>query len=615
MRVLSLLVLSIAFLTGHSSFSQILESNTQIFIEDGEKRVVESYKILVKNAEDRNEGEVSFTCPGNAEFKILEAKIIDENGQTVKSLRKKEFQVNSAWDRSAFYQDDKKVSFSLQWNDYPYQIHYSYEITYKEYFFVTYWSPVYSRGKTTLKSSLELHVPEDYKMHYKASEELKFTEETLDDGVRKLAWTSLLYRTPKYENYPPDLSELAPKVIVLPDTFLYDVQGSMRSWKDVGQWYAHLNENADTLPVSEREKVDVLLKDCKSVHDTIRTLYNYLQDNTVYVLVSIEYGGYKSYPASYVCQNKYGDCKALTSYMKALLKHAGIKSHYAIISSGKAGAKIEPDISAPMFNHVVLCVPLDNDTLWLENTGKHLPYDYIHTDIHNRYTLFVDDHHSKLIQVPALVPEQVKEERIYTYDITQNAEITLVAKAKVKGERFEDFVAVKDKLETTRKKESLESFFSLQQYNCESAEIIQQNRNDKFIELHYRGKDKRPLKKVGDLIVLDAPQLNIPDLEKPSERKLPVRFTLPVNTVDTISYSIANLSSFDYQLPETVTTSNEFGAFKLTAFEANGKLNLVRQFTLYLGEYSLEKYPELYDFLKKIKTTLKKSAIVLTPIN
>src|SRR5690606_22479882 len=136
------------------------------------------------------------------------------------------------------------------------------------------------------------------------------------------------------EDYSPGIYTMLPSVVIIPDNFTYGIDGKFTSWQDFGQWVWYLNQGLDELTQNEKTRISQLFAESDSNLDKIRKCYHYLQENTRYIDVSIDIGGFKPYPAEYVCNNKFGDCKALTNYMKAILKYAGIDSYYSLVYAG-----------------------------------------------------------------------------------------------------------------------------------------------------------------------------------------------------------------------------------------------------------------------------------------
>lgn len=69
-----------------------------------------------------------------------------------------------------------------------------------------------------------------------------------------------------------------------------------------------------------------------------------MQNKTRYVLISMGIGGWKPMPASEVSKKGYGDCKALTNYMRTLLTaKEGIPSYYAIIYNDDSVINFDKD--------------------------------------------------------------------------------------------------------------------------------------------------------------------------------------------------------------------------------------------------------------------------------
>src|SRR5258706_8027795 len=108
-------------------------------------------------------------------------------------------------------------------------------------------------------------------------------------------------------------------------------------------------------------------------------------------------GGLQPFPANVVDEMGYGDCKALSNYMVALLKEAGVKCYYTRISAGKNEADIMTDFPSQQSNHVIVAVPNGVDTLWLECTSQTNPFGYQGTFTGDRKALMVTEHGGKLV--------------------------------------------------------------------------------------------------------------------------------------------------------------------------------------------------------------------------
>jgi hypothetical protein len=119
-----------------------------------------------------------------------------------------------------------------------------------------------------------------------------------------------------------------------------------------------------------------------------------------YVSVQLGIGGWKPFPATFVDQKKYGDCKALSNYMSALLKAVNIPSCYAIINAGANQEPADPSFPNDRFNHIILCVPFKGDTTWLECTSSITPFGKLGPFTENRRALIITADGGKLVNTP-----------------------------------------------------------------------------------------------------------------------------------------------------------------------------------------------------------------------
>src|SRR5690606_4540730 len=94
----------------------------------------------------------------------------------------------------------------------------------------------------------------------------------------------------------------------------------------------------------------------------------------------------------------YGDCKALSNYMVALLGSVGIKGYYSLIMAGENFTPLQTDFPSSQFNHVVVAVPNGSDTLWLECTSQTQPFGYLGSFTDDRYALMILDDGATLVK-------------------------------------------------------------------------------------------------------------------------------------------------------------------------------------------------------------------------
>jgi hypothetical protein len=180
----------------------------------------------------------------------------------------------------------------------------------------------------------------------------------------------------------------------------YGYPGDFSTWQSFGKWQQALNADVESLSPQRTAEIKSMTDSIKADKDKARFLYKYLQSNMRYVNIMLGIGGLKPLPATFVDEKKYGDCKALSNYMRAMLKAVNIKSYYAIVN---AGANEEPeDYSFPydVSNHIILCIPFKNDTTWLECTNNHNPFGWLSSFTENRNALLITEDGGKLVNTP-----------------------------------------------------------------------------------------------------------------------------------------------------------------------------------------------------------------------
>jgi len=179
------------------------------------------------------------------------------------------------------------------------------------------------------------------------------------------------------------------------------VPGSISDWKTYGKWVYDLIQNRDVLPETTKTKLLEMTKNAKSDREKVKILYDYLGETTHYVSIQLGIGGYQPMEASEVEKTNFGDCKALSNYLKAMLKTIGISSNYCVIKWDDYQKKVYADYpNFNQFNHVILQVPLPNDTLWLECTNPRNPFGFVHNGIAGHDVIVCNPEGGRLTQTP-----------------------------------------------------------------------------------------------------------------------------------------------------------------------------------------------------------------------
>lgn len=216
------------------------------------------------------------------------------------------------------------------------------------------------------------------------------------------------------EDYSPKAIYQYPSIRVNPPAFTMEgTECRLDSWESMGSWLYSIADGRDELPQSEIDKVKSVVSGLTDRRAIVEAIYRYHGEKTRYVSIQLGIGGYQPMPAAEVSKTGFGDCKALSNYMKALLKAVGIESNLVAISTKYAD--LLPDF--PNFyqlNHVILCVPDAADTLWIDGTAtSSLPFGYIPPALAGHECLMETRDGGKLVRVPDY-PAEVDVESVVT---------------------------------------------------------------------------------------------------------------------------------------------------------------------------------------------------------
>lgn len=378
----------------------VIQFENQLFtVEDIDKASLYVHKIYTVVDEDGDD-ELNFYVP-TSKFRSLadaELKAYDANGKLISRVKKKDMSTQAMGE--GLVDDGYVTYYYVSTNSYPVTIDIEYTVNFKgTLFYPAYQILVPHNG--VLQSSFTARVPPNLDLRYKPKN-TKLTPEIKNDSKYKIYTWSVKNLVPiEYEESAVTYQDRYPSIVLAPNHFkMDDYEGDMTSWQNFGKWYASLKKGIDVLPEDKKAFFRNLTTGITDEHEKIRVIYEYMQKNFRYVSIQLGIGGYKPFPASFTESKKYGDCKGLSNFMQAALDGVGIKSYQALINRESNGLPVEKDFPHSAFNHVILLVPLKNDSVWLECTSNSLECGTLDITTENKNALVVTESGGVLIATP-----------------------------------------------------------------------------------------------------------------------------------------------------------------------------------------------------------------------
>lgn len=588
--------------------AEVVNYRTVVEVNNGKLRSNLYYEIRINNR--AGEKYTKIAIPHSKLYKVngLTAYIKDSSGRIVKSLKKKDIIEKSAISDFSFYEDNFVKEFTLRHNSYPYTIVYSYQVQQNEFLYIDYWIPVIDEKIPTLSASLTVSVPSDYSVSYKNIHVQDPVIKALGNMV-EYHWETSYTDMINPEAFSPPVANFLPRVIVIPEDFSFDIKGSLKDWTSFGNWQYGLLQGINELPAIEKRKILDLVKNIDDDKEKVKILYHYLQDATRYINVTIETGGLKPYPASYVANNKYGDCKALTNYFKSVLEFIQIPSYYTIVYAGSPNRVMDKDFPSQQFNHAILYVPLEDEDVWLDCTSN-TAFNHLGTFTQNRDALVIDFNKSTFVKTPTLQVNDVLETR--RIDVNYDRQHAVVNfKNSYKGDAYERIFHLDKNFNESEKSRIVRNYIVADGFQLVSYAFSEMHRDSVKIDLNYQATSPSLYKHFGNDILIGNMAFLLPGFEKPSNRKLPVQLDYPVYKVDTLVYEIP-IGYALHSHQKNYSISNKYGDYALSIHENGDKVMVTKSLILYSGMYPVAEYAQFYDFYNSVVEIENKTHLSLS---
>lgn len=564
--------------------------------------VDQSILILSNSADDLNNVILSYD-----KFKKIEEikiTILDEKRNVIKTVKRKDMQDIAVNDGITLASDHRYLYYKVSHPKTPIFLDIQYKISAKQSFYIIPYS--INKKNTSIWSgnyTLKNHDVKN-KVRFSGNYHKNLKIDTLPE-LHSYHFEFL----PQHFNSINNEDKNNDKGIiytVMEDFVMDGVSGNFSSWKNFGMWLTKLNEGQQTLDLKVQQDVKDIIKGETNKVEIVKKLYTYLQANTRYVSIQLGIGGWKPMSAQEVHETKFGDCKALSNYMHSLLKVVDINSFYVIISAGKDHKEPNEEFPQNVFNHAILGVPLESDTIYLECTSSSNDFGYLGTFTSDRTALCVDGSNSKLIKTTS-------------YDENQNI---MVSKYKIslKPDHISTITAIKQfegimkeylSYENTKNMDenAFNAFFLEQSKNGLSNLVIKQRRYNPY-HLSFEYTSDYGVSRSNNRFQIPMEQDNMPILKNISFNKNILEIEIGETRIDTISLEIPlgcivekGVQNFEFDTP-MIKLQTHF-------YHDRQSVSVIRKSVLKKGKFIVDDSNQLEKIKKSVTKFCTEKMVIL----
>jgi hypothetical protein len=565
-------------------------------------RFISHYVITVLDETGAEDIELEEYYNKLREIRSISGALYDADGKLLKRLRQSDIRDVSAVGDASLMSDGRAKLHQFYYNVYPYTVEYTIELRFNTINWMPDWQPQDDISTTVEKSRLTVIFPENYELRYRSYLYEGKPAITMEKGNKTIIWEINQLAALKDEAYPVELYRRTPCVLLAATDFeMGRYKGKMTTWKDFGNFVYQLNEGRDVLPDNIKAKVHELTDGAGSRQEKIRALYKFMQKNNRYISIQLGIGGWQTFDAASVAANGYGDCKALSNYMMALLKEAGIKSNCVLVKAGMHEHTLPEDFPSSQFNHVILCVPDAKDTTWLECTNNTVPAGYLGYFTDNRPVLLVDAQDSKLIHTPVYGIDCNEQIRHVTAVIDSAGNIDIKATTVYSGLQQDGLHSMLHSLSREKLLEILRkgldlSSYDINNYQCTELETLIPSIEEK---LGIKGNNYATVTGKRMFLVPNILTRGGMKLEADTTRKSDIKFDFAYRDVDSATITLP-AGYKPESLPAPVAATAKFGSYNAAVSIKGNTLTYIRKVEMKAGIFPAADYPELVKFYATI---------------
>jgi len=572
--------------------------------------------VTVMNEKGAPAAQLLINYDGHSKVTSIKENIYDKTGKLILEVKNKDFGDFAYNNDFTLFSDSRVKHYQPSNNNYPYTVEYSYKTEHNGVIGFDTWMPQWFNISAE-KAQLTFITPLPLEIRYKTlNHPFKFVSEKTD-GKNKYTWLAENLPAIVRESSGPEYLDIFPVILLAPNEISYGgYTGNFSSWESYGKFGYSMIKDRDQLPASALEEARRLTDQIADKKEKVKALYRYMQQRTRYVNIALGIGGYQPIPAAEVHEKGYGDCKALSNYMRALLNSVGIDAWYTEIGNGPYQKIKFPEFpSTNQTNHIIVCVPLDQDTVWLECTSQTIPFGYVGSGNSDRYGLRITPDGGILTRTPVYTTENNNRTSVIQTTLMENGNAAFEINTQFQNYLFEDVSGMITASKDEQKKILLSSLaangliitgFSLNDISDGIAKA----------RLNIKGSINSYLVKAGNRLFVQPNFLYPNDFfdKIRSDRKQNLCEHQGYCYNDTIRLSLPENFKIEF-LPDHTELSSVYGTYQMNyRKETDNQITIMRSVKINKGSYDPSLFKEINAFLMNIAKREKEKIVLVSKV-
>lgn len=532
------------------------------------------------------------------------AIVYDKFGKVIKKIKKKDFKDVSAVSGGTLYSDSRGLYLDYTPTSYPYTIKFTYETETPNTVYIPLWYFIDGYNLSVEESHFKvIYNNDELELRYREKNFENYSIETDESSGGIHFYTSNL-KAIKREDLSPSFGQFAPNVLMVPNKFYADgVEGSANNWEELGKWmYDKILINRQELPQETIQTIKGLVVGVENPLKKAEIVYGYVQQNTRYISVQVGIGGYQPIAAIDVDKVKYGDCKGLSNYTKALLDAVGVESYYVHVEAGNEIIDFEEDFaSLSQGNHAILSIPYNDKLYWIDCTSQVKPFNFMGGFTDGRNVLIMKPDGGEIVKTNGYSDVENYKNSIGEYHINDKGNLQGKVEIKAKGIRYDRRFRISSYSEEKSIKKYKNDLSNINNLTIENFSFENNKEDIEFTEkVEISATNYGSI--TGDRLIFVVNTFNkntyVPSRYR--NRKLPMQ--IQRGYLDEDEFILHVPENFDIEgFPENELIENKFGKYQIEFVKNENKtITYKRKLFIKEGFYTKEDYNSYRDFRKKV---------------